>query len=243
MALDRGTTFTWYGHSCWEITTPGGRTILLDPWFANPRSPKKQEQVERCDLLLVSHGHFDHMGTGDAIALARRLGPTWPCIHELSLYLLDLGLPGEVIGMNKGGTVEVAGIKVTMVHADHSAGDWHPGGETTLYLGEPVGFIVELENGFRFYFAGDTALFGDMRLIRDLYRPDLALLPIGGHFTMGPRDAALAVELLGVNHVIPIHYGTYPVLAGTPDQLRAELAARGLSEVEVLAPAPGGSVS
>jgi len=97
MALDRGTTFTWYGHSCWEISTPGGRTILLDPWFANPRSPKKQEQVERCDLLLVSHGHFDHMGTGDAVALARRLGPTWPCIHELSLYLGDLGLPGEVI--------------------------------------------------------------------------------------------------------------------------------------------------
>ena len=99
MALDRGTTFTWYGHSCWEVTTPCGKTILFDPWFSNPRSPKKPEAVERCDLLLVSHGHFDHMGTGDAVALAKRLGPTWPCIHELSLYLGDLSLPGEIIGM------------------------------------------------------------------------------------------------------------------------------------------------
>jgi L-ascorbate metabolism protein UlaG (beta-lactamase superfamily) len=130
-----------------------------------------------------------------------------------------------------------------MVHADHSAGDWNPGGETTLYLGEPVGFVVELENGFRFYHAGDTAAFGDMRLIRELHRPDLALLPIGGHFTMDPREAALAVELLGVKHVIPIHYGTFPILAGTPDQLRTELAARGLGDVEVHAPAPGESVA
>jgi L-ascorbate metabolism protein UlaG (beta-lactamase superfamily) len=145
--------------------------------------------------------------------------------------------------MNKGGTVVAAGIRVTMVHADHSAGDWHPGGETTLYLGEPVGFVVELENGFRFYFAGDTALFGDMRLIRELYQPELAFLPIGGHFTMGPREAALAVEFLGVKHVIPIHYGTFPILAGTPDQLRAELVARGLGDVVVYAPEPGGSVS
>ena len=134
-------------------------------------------------------------------------------------------LPGgddAVTGFNKGGTVEVAGIKVTMTRADHSAGDWNPGGETTLYLGEPAGFVIELENGFRIYDAGDTDVFGDMRLIGELYRPDIALLPIGGHFTMGPREAALAVELLGVKHVMPIHYGTFPLLAGTP----AELAVR-----------------
>jgi L-ascorbate metabolism protein UlaG (beta-lactamase superfamily) len=193
--------------------------------------------------LLVTHGHDDHMG--DAVALASRLRPVWPCIHEMSLWL-GRRLPGgadAAVGMNKGGTVEAAGIRVTMVHADHSAGDWHPGGETTLYLGEPVGFVVELENGFRFYFAGDTALFGDMRLIRELYRPELAFLPIGGHFTMGPRDAAVATEFLGVKHVIPIHYGTYPKLAGTPDELRAELALRGLGDVVVYAPEPGGSVS
>ena len=243
MGLDQDTTFTWYGHACVEVRTPGGKVILIDPWFGNPRSPRSADSIDRCDLLLVTHGHGDHMG--DAVALASRLRPVWPCIHEMSLWLARR-LPGggeAATGMNKGGTVEAAGLKVTMVGADHSAGDWNPGGETTLYLGEPAGFVVELENGFRFYHAGDTAVFGDMRLIRDLYRPDLALLPIGGHFTMGPREAALAVELLGVQHVMPIHYGTFPILAGTPDQLRMELAARGLGTVEVHAPEPGGSVS
>lgn len=242
MALGRDTRFTWYGHACWEVRTPGGRTILFDPWFANPKSPKPAEQVERCDLLLVSHGHFDHMGTGDAIAIARRLAPTWVAIHELSLFLGDQGLPGEVIGMNKGGTVEVGGIRVTMVPAQHSAGDREGGAAATFEFGEPVGFVVEVENGFRFYFAGDTTVFGDMRLIAELYRPTLALLPIGGHFTMDPRAAALAVELLGVEHVLPMHYGTFPILAGTPEQLRDELTARGRRDVVVHELEPGGSL-
>jgi L-ascorbate metabolism protein UlaG (beta-lactamase superfamily) len=243
MSLDRDTTFTWYGHACVEVRTPGGRTILIDPWFGNPSSPRSADTVDRCDLLLVTHGHGDHMG--DALPLASRLRPAWPCIHEMSLWLARR-LPGgsdATTGMNKGGTVSAAGVQVTMVHADHSAGDWHPGGETTLYLGEPVGFVVELENGFRFYHAGDTDVFGDMRLIGELHRPDLAILPIGGHYTMDPRAAALAVELLGVKHVMPIHYGTFPLLAGTPDQLRSALAARGLGDVEVHAPEPGGSVA
>jgi L-ascorbate metabolism protein UlaG (beta-lactamase superfamily) len=126
-----------------------------------------------------------------------------------------------------------------MVTADHSGGDWNAGGETTLYLGEPAGFVVELENGYRIYHAGATAVFGDMRLIGELYRPDLAMLPIGGHFTMGPREAALAVELLGVRDVLPIHYGTFPILAGTPARLRDELAARGLAGVTVHELEPG----
>ncbi|MHB8399457.1 MAG: metal-dependent hydrolase [Candidatus Limnocylindrales bacterium] len=242
MGLDRDTSFTWYGHACVEVTTPGGRTILIDPWFGNPQSPKAAAAVSRCDLLLVTHGHGDHMG--DAVALASRLRPAWPCIHEMSLWLARQ-LPGgadQVTGMNKGGTVEAAGVRVTMTTADHSAGDWNPDGGVPLYLGEPAGFVVELENGFRFYHSGDTAVFGDMRLIRDLYRPDLAILPIGGHYTMGPREAALAVELLGVKHVMPIHYGTFPILAGTPDQLRAELVTRGLGDVTVHDPALGGTV-
>jgi L-ascorbate metabolism protein UlaG (beta-lactamase superfamily) len=243
MGLDRETTFTWYGHSCYEVRTPGGKVVIIDPWFKNPRSPRTADSIERCDVLLVTHGHFDHMG--EAVALASRLRPAWPCMHEMSLWLARR-LPGgadAAIGMNKGGTVEVADLRITMVHADHSAGDWNPGGETTLYLGDPAGFVVEVENGFRFYHAGDTTAFGDMRLIGELHRPELAILPIGGHFTMGPREAALAVELLGVKHVIPVHYGTFPILAGTPDQLRSELAARGLDDVEVHAPEPGGSVT
>jgi L-ascorbate metabolism protein UlaG (beta-lactamase superfamily) len=237
MSLDRDTTFTWYGHSCFEVRTPGGVVILIDPWFGNPTSPTTADSIQRCDLLLVTHGHYDHMG--DAIALASRLRPVWPCMHEMSLWLARR-LPGgadAATGMNKGGTMEAAGVRVTMVHADHSAGDWNPGGETTLYLG------VELENGFRFYNAGDTALFGDMRLIGELYRPELAMLPIGGHFTMGPREAAMAAEMLGVRQVIPTHYGTFPVLTGTPAALRAELDARGLGAVEVHAPEPGGTVT
>jgi L-ascorbate metabolism protein UlaG (beta-lactamase superfamily) len=240
MALDGDTTFTWYGHACIEVGTPGGRTILIDPWFGNPRSPKSADAVAACDLLLVTHGHGDHMG--DAVALASRLRPAWPCIHEMSLWL-GRQLPGgndAVTGMNKGGTVEAAGLKVTMTGANHSAGEWNAESGVPLYLGEPAGFVVELENGYRFYHAGDTDVFGDMRLIGELHRPDIAFLPIGGHYTMGPREAAKAVELLGVKHVVPIHYGTFPLLSGTPDQLRTSLAERGLGDVTVLALEPGG---
>jgi L-ascorbate metabolism protein UlaG (beta-lactamase superfamily) len=239
MGLDPATTITWYGHACVEVRTPGGKTILFDPWFGNPKSPKAADAVAACDLMLVTHGHSDHMG--DAVALASRLRPTWPCMHEMSLWLARR-LPGgadALTGMNKGGTFAFGDISVTMVGADHSAGDWNPGGETTLYLGEPAGFVVRLENGYTIYHAGDTNVFGDMRIIGDLYRPNLALLPIGGHYTMGPREAALAVELLGVKDVMPIHFGTFPLLAGTPDELRRELAARGLGDVVVHAPQPG----
>jgi L-ascorbate metabolism protein UlaG (beta-lactamase superfamily) len=129
-----------------------------------------------------------------------------------------------------------------MVRADHSSGDMYAGSESPIYLGEPVGLIVELEDGYRFYFAGDTDLFGDMRLIAERFRPSMAFLPIGGHFTMDPAGAAYAVELLGVDAVAPMHYGTFPVLAGTPDALRAELARRGLGSVAVHATTPGGTL-
>jgi L-ascorbate metabolism protein UlaG (beta-lactamase superfamily) len=248
--------FTWFGHSCVELRTPGDKVVLFDPWFGNPTSPRAASDVDRCDVMLVSHGHFDHMGSevrhvsdANALTIARRTKPTWPCIHELSLWL-ETELEGagvEVIGMNKGGTVETRGVSVTMVHADHSAGDWPASGPMSgfssvnagpLYLGEPVGFVLRLEDGKRVYFAGDTDLFGDMALIRELLSPDVAFLPIGGHFTMGPVGAARAAQLLGVKSVVPIHYGTFPILVGTPDALRSELARIGAA-VEVIAPQPG----
>jgi L-ascorbate metabolism protein UlaG (beta-lactamase superfamily) len=249
--MNSSTSITWYGHACVELRTPGGKTVLIDPWFGNPRSPMAADAVERCDVMLVTHGHHDHLGSGpgqvrdaDALTIARRTRPAWPCVHELSLWLADqLGDAGaEIIGMNKGGTVDARGIRVSMVHADHSAGDWSAAGEGPLYLGEPVGFVLGLEDGSTVYHAGDTALFGDLALIGEIHQPDLAMLPIGGHYTMGPADAARAVELLGVQAVLPLHYGTFPILAGSPAGLRDELARRGLGHVTVHEPEPGATI-
>ena len=227
MTIGRDTTFTWLGHAGVEIATPGGQVVLIDPWFGNPHSPRAVDAQERADVLLLTHGHFDHFDA-DTLDLARRLHPAMPCVHELSLYLIaELGDTAGVIGMNAGGTVEANGLKITMVPAAHSSGDLM-GGDAVRYFGEAVGFVIELENGFRIYDAGDTTVFGDMALIRELYRPDLAILPIGGHFTMGPSAAAVAVGLLGVHDVLPVHWGTFPILAGTPAALAAEVSARGI---------------
>jgi L-ascorbate metabolism protein UlaG (beta-lactamase superfamily) len=246
------TSLTWYGHACLEIRTPGGKTVLLDPWFGNPKSPRAAEDVDACDVMLVSHGHFDHLGSAprqvreaDALAIARRTAPAWPCIHELSLWLEArlAGTGAEIIGMNKGGTVETRGLRVSMVRADHSAGDWSADGDGPLYLGEPAGFVIGLEDGSTIYYTGDTALFGDLALIGEIHRPDLLILPIGGHFTMGPTEAARAVQLVGAKEVLPVHYGTFPILAGTPAALRDALSALGLGDVRVHEPGPGGTVT
>jgi L-ascorbate metabolism protein UlaG (beta-lactamase superfamily) len=242
-----GATFTWFGHSCVQLRTPGGKVVLFDPWFGNPTSPQSQDAVVPCDLMLVSHGHHDHLGAfprqvrdADALQIARRTKPAWPCVHELSLWLeTELGDAGvQIMGMNKGGTVEAAGLRVTLVAAQHSAGDWSSAGEGPLYLGEPVGFVLELEDGRRLYFAGDTDVFGDMDLIRRMHEPDVAFLPIGGHYTMGPAGAAQAAKLLGAPVVVPIHYGTFPVLSGTPDELRREAGRIGAA-IDVVVPERG----
>lgn len=250
MTEELGFRFTWYGHAAVLIESEAGTSILIDPWLGNPRSPITADDIERCDLMLVTHGHHDHLGAmpgeiaaADSLAIARRTQPVWPAIHELSLWLDAQETGAEVVGMNKGGTVEVGGVRVSMVRAEHSAGDWLAEDGVPLYLGEPAGFVIELENGRSLYHAGDTALFGDMRLVGEMHRPGVAFLPIGGHFTMDPPAAARAVELLGCATVVPVHYGTFPILAGTPDQLREELQHLGLGDVRVLAPEPGEAVS
>lgn len=240
-----GFRFTWHGHANIEVETEGGLVVRFDPWFGSPTAVMTAADVDRCDVLLVTHGHTDHLGgnartgTPDSVAIAARTKPAWPAIHELALWLrAHAQTPAEVIGMNKGGTANVRGLTVTMVRAEHSAGQWD---ETVgdISPGEPAGFVVGLENGTRIYHAGDTDVFGDMALIAELHRPDVAFLPIGGHYTMGPTGAAKAAELLRVRTVVPIHYGTFPILAGTPAELRAALDARGLQGVEVLAPTVG----
>jgi len=211
---------TWFGHSAFLLKAPLGRSVLIDPWLENPKAPPGSKAVTPVDLILVSHGHSDHVG--NTIEIAQRTNATVISIFEISLYLQKQGVVNAQ-GMNKGGTMSVDGLKVTMVDAKHSS-DLDVGG-TVVPGGEPAGFVVEFENGFRIYHAGDTAVFGDMRIIADLYKPQLAILPIGGLYTMDPREAAYACTLLKPKYVVGMHYGTFPVLAGTPTELKKHLPA------------------
>lgn len=220
---------TWYGHSTFRLRTPGGRTIVFDPWFTgNPKAPA--ERPDAADLILVSHGHSDHVT--DAAALAKATGATVAGMYELVAWLQSKGAP-TIEPMNKGGTVEVHGLRITLTEALHSSSI---GDNGTVYLGEPAGFVVRLEDGQSVYFAGDTALFSDMKLIGELYRPTLAFLPIGDRFTMGPDTAALAAQWLGVTRVVPMHWGTFPLLTGTPEHLKEHLAG---TSIDVVTMAPG----
>lgn len=229
-------SFTWYGHATFLVTTPGGKRILFDPWVTgNPTAPESAKKIGAVDLMLLTHGHGDH--TGDAVAIGRSSGAQVVAPYELSLWLQKKGLQ-KVTGMNPGGTLNVLGLSVTMVRADHSSSVEDDG--TIVYTGLATGYIVKVENGLTFYYAGDTALFGDMRLIGELYTPSIAFLPIGDHFTMGPGQAAKACEMLGVKQVVPMHYGTFPALTGTPAALRKLVEPRG---VQVLELKPGDTAS
>ncbi|HEX5473389.1 MAG TPA: metal-dependent hydrolase [Vicinamibacterales bacterium] len=221
---------TWFGHATFVLTSPGGRHIVLDPWLdGNPAAPKGA-RIDKADVILVSHGHSDH--ASDVVPVARATGAPVYAIFELAVWLQGKGLQ-NVQGMGIGGTVKVAGLEISMVPAVHSSSVQEDG--RIVYLGEPAGFVIRMEDGRAVYFAGDTALFGDMRLIRELYAPEIALLPIGDHFTMGPDAAARACEMLGVRQVVPMHYGTFPALTGTPDRLKQLVAPLGI-DVLVLTP-------
>jgi L-ascorbate metabolism protein UlaG (beta-lactamase superfamily) len=229
------TTLTWLGHGSFRIDSPGGKRIYLDPWLGNPKCPEGEREPERMDIVAISHGHGDHLG--ELVELARRFSPAIVAIFELGHWLEWQGVPSaSSLGMNKGGTVDVDGVKFTMTNAHHSGG--LIGDREITYLGDPAGYVIELEDGLKIYFAGDTCVFGDMQLIGRIYEPDLAILPIGDHFTMSAREAAVALELLGVKRCVPGHYGTFPLLRGTPEELR-ELA----PDVDVVAPQPGETIT
>jgi len=222
---------TWLGHSTFIVRTPGGKRMLFDPWLTgNPSCPDAFRKPPRVDLILASHGHFDHIG--DLVLCARESQAPVVGIFELCDWLGRKGIQ-QVLPMNKGGSQEIAGLRITMTDARHSSGYMDNG--QMVYMGEPAGYVVKLEDGRAIYYAGDTCLFGDMRLIGEMYKPEIAFLPIGDRFTMDPAAAARACEFLGVRQVVPMHWGTFPLLTGTPEELR-KLVPRG---VDVLDLQPG----
>lgn len=240
----------WFGQAAFKITTPGGKVIMIDPFITkNPKTPaelKDLSKLGKIDLILVTHAHGDHLG--DSVELAKThnaplIGPA-----GMNQQLLTLGvLPANLVPrMNKSGTVTPIGegIKITMTRAEHSSELVMPnpmtGKDETYFGGEPVGFVVEFENGFKLYHMGDTGVFGDMKWIGDYYKPNLILIPIGGHFTMGPKDAAYATKQIKPKAAIPMHYGTFPPLKGTPDEYKKAL---GETKVNVMAINPGDKAS
>jgi L-ascorbate metabolism protein UlaG (beta-lactamase superfamily) len=217
MTASNSARITWLGHATVLVQTGKGTNILIDPFIAqNPKYPQGFKLPEKVHYILLSHGHGDHMA--DAVPVAQKHGSKVVAIYELVDYVGKQGAK-ETIGMNLGGTVDLDDVAVTMVDAKHSAATSDEKGNH--YAGVAVGFVLELDSGPVLYHAGDTAVFGDMQMIRELYKPSVAMLPIGGFYTMGPKQAALACRYLTPKTVLPIHFGTFPPLKGTPDELAA----------------------
>ena len=225
-------SITWLGHSTFIVRTPGGKRLLFDPWLTgNPSTPESMRKPPKVDLILASHGHFDHIT--DLVVAARESNAPVVGIFELCDWLERKGVQ-NTSPMNKGGSQEIAGLRITMTDARHSSGFFDNG--QMVYMGEPAGYVIRLEDGRSIYYAGDTCLFGDMRLIGETYKPEIAFLPIGDRFTMDPVAAAKACEFLGVRQVVPMHWGTFPLLTGTPQMLKEAL---GSARVDVLELKPG----
>lgn len=223
---------TYLGHAAFKFVSAKGVVVYIDPFLSgNPRTPAEMKVVDKADLILVTHGHGDHVG--DTLAIAEKTNARIVAMPELGRYLTRKGAK-NVVGMNKGGTYTSHGIAITMVNAFHSSSVTE--GDQVIYTGEPAGFVIRFENGFTIYHAGDTCVFGDMKIIGEIYQPELSILPIGSHFTMDPREAAYAARLLNSKYVIPIHYGTFPVLTGTPEEFLRQMKEVPQTRVIVLKP-------
>jgi len=231
------TEITWYGHAAFLVRTPKGTTLLIDPWLSNPKAPEKglADSIEKVDYILISHGHFDHVG--DAVAIGKRTGAKLITNFELAKALVDAGYPKDSAGFdtvgNMGGQIRTGDATVIMVSAVHSSGFGDEGG--TKVGGNPMGFVIKVDGGPTLYHTGDTDVTQDMRLIPERYGAiDVMMACIGGHFTMDPKGAALAASLVKAKVVVPMHFGTFPVLTGTPEELKSAL--KGKARVEVLTP-------
>ena len=211
--IGQGVKITYLGHSAFKLVSPQGVILYIDPYLKNnPKTPPDLKEVDKADLILPTHGHADHLG--DTVAIAQKTNATVVAIAELATYLNQKGLK-NIVRMNKGGSYTAKGIRITLVNAQHSSAVTEEG--RVIYTGEPVGFIIRFENGFTVYHAGDTAVMADMKIMGDIYKPELAFLPIGSHFTMDPQEAAYASQLLRPKFVIPTHYATHSLLTGTAE--------------------------